>query len=68
MAVAVATLGAFVIAVPARYAQLADPTEAVRTALAEMGLSAGTYAFYNVVLDTLFISACGYYAGRLGNA
>jgi hypothetical protein len=56
MAVAVATLGAFVIAVPARYAQLADPTEAVRTALAEMGLSAGTYAFYNVVLDTLFIS------------
>ena len=56
MAVAVATLGAFVIAVPARYAQLADPTEAVRTALAEIGLSAGTYAFYNVVLDTIFIS------------
>jgi hypothetical protein len=56
MAVAVATLGTFVAAVPARYAQLAHPTEAVRTALEEIGLSAGTYAFYNVALDTLFVS------------
>jgi hypothetical protein len=56
MAVAVAALGAFVAAVPARYAQLAHPTEAVRTALAELGLSASTYAFYNVALDTLFVS------------
>jgi hypothetical protein len=56
MAVAVAALGTFVAAIPARYAQLAHPTEAVRTALAEIGLSAGTYAFYNVALDTLFVS------------
>ena len=56
MAVAVATLGAFGAAVPARYAQLAHPTEAARTALADIGLSAGTYAFYNVALDTLFVS------------
>ena len=56
MAVAVATLGAFVVSVPARYTQLANPTEAVRTALADIGLSAGTYAFYNVALDTLFVS------------
>ena len=56
MAVAVATLGAFVAAVPARYAQLANPTETVRTALADIGLSAGIYALYNVALDTLFVS------------
>ena len=56
MTVAVATLGAFVAAVPARYAQLANPTEAVRAALADIGLAAGTYAFYNVALDTLFVS------------
>jgi hypothetical protein len=56
MAVAVATLGSFVVSVPARYAQLANPTEAVRAALAQIGLPAGVYAFYNVALDTLFVS------------
>jgi hypothetical protein len=56
MAVAVATLGTFVVSIPARYAQLANPTEAVRTALAQIGLPAGAYAFYNVALDTLFVS------------
>jgi hypothetical protein len=56
VAVAVATLGAFGAAVPAHYAQLAHPTEAARTALADIGLSAGAYAFYNVALDTLFVS------------
>jgi hypothetical protein len=56
IAVAVTTLGTFLAAVPARYAQLAHPTEAVRAALADIGLSAGTYAFYNVALDTLFVS------------
>ena len=58
IAVAVATMGTFVAAVPARYAQLAHPTEAARTALAKIGLSAGAYAFYNVGLDTLFVSVC----------
>jgi hypothetical protein len=56
LAVTVAVLGTFIAAVPARYTQLAHPTEAVRTALAEIGLSAGAYAFYNVALDTLFVS------------
>jgi hypothetical protein len=56
MAVTVAVLGTFIAAVPARYTQLAHPTEAVRTALAEIGLSAGAYAIYNVALDTLFVS------------
>jgi hypothetical protein len=56
VAVAVAALGAFVISVSARYAQLAHPTAGVRAALAEMGLSAGGYALYNVTLDTVFVS------------
>ena len=55
-AVAVATLGAFAIAVPTRYAHLAHPTAAVRAALTETGLSAGAYALYNVALDTIFVS------------
>jgi hypothetical protein len=56
MAVAFATLATFIAAVPARYTQLAHPADAVRTALAEIGLSAGAYAFYNVALDALFVS------------
>jgi hypothetical protein len=53
---AVATQGAFVISVPARYAQLAHPNAGARAALAELGLSAGGYALYNVTLDTVFVS------------
>ena len=56
VAIAVAALGTFVISVPARYAQLAHPTAAMRTALAEMGLSANVYALYNVALDTTFVA------------
>src|ERR687894_1818253 len=56
VAVAFVSLGTFVISVPARYAQLANPTAGVRAALAEMGLSAGGYALYNVTLDTVFVS------------
>ncbi len=56
MAVAFVALGSFVISVPARYAQLANPTAGVRAALAEMGLSAGGYALYNVTLDAVFVS------------
>ncbi len=56
VAIAVAALGTFVISVPARYTQLAHPTAAVRTALAEMGLSANVYALYNVALDTIFVT------------
>jgi hypothetical protein len=57
VAVAVAALGTFLISIPTRYAQLAhSPTAAVRTTLAEMGLSAGGYALYNVTLDTVFVS------------
>jgi hypothetical protein len=54
--VAVAALGTFVISVPARYAQLSNPTAKVRTAILEAGLSAGGYALYNVTLDTVFVS------------
>ena len=56
MAVAVVALGQFVISVPARYDQLANPTARVGAALAELGLSTGGYALYNVTLDTVFVS------------
>jgi hypothetical protein len=55
-AVAVTTLGVFALSVPARYAQLSHPTAKVRAALAEVGLPASGYAFYNVALDTVFVS------------
>ena len=55
-AAAVGALGQFVISIPARYSQLAHPTVGVRAALAELGLSAGAYALYNVTLDTIFVS------------
>jgi hypothetical protein len=57
--VAVITLGAFASSVPARYAELALPTKKVSSALAELGLSAGRYALYNVALDTIFVSVFG---------
>jgi len=57
VAVAVTTLvGAFASSVPARYAELANTSENVSDALAELGLSASAYAFYNVALDTIFVS------------
>ena len=56
VAVAFVALGSFIISVPARYAQLANPTAGVRAALAELGLSAGGYALYNVTLDAVFVS------------
>src|SRR5215207_9008322 len=56
VAVAAVALGQFIISVPARYAHLAHSTAGVRAALAEMGLSAGGYALYNVALDAIFVS------------
>jgi hypothetical protein len=57
VAIAVVTLGgAFASSVPARYAELAHPSENVSAALAELGLSASAYALYNVALDTIFVS------------
>jgi hypothetical protein len=56
VAVAIVTLGAYAISVPSRYAELANPTENVSAALAELGLSAGAYALYTVALDTIFVS------------
>jgi hypothetical protein len=56
VAAAVGALGQFVISMPARFSQLANPTVGVRDALAELGLSAGAYALYNVTLDTIFVS------------
>jgi hypothetical protein len=57
VAVAVVALGTFVISIPARYVQLAQPTAEAPAALAQMGLSAGGYALYNVTLDVVFVSA-----------
>jgi hypothetical protein len=54
--VAIVALGTFVISVPARYTQRGHPTAGVRAALAELGLSAGGYALYNVTLDAVFVS------------
>ena len=56
VAVAVVVLGIFMTSVPLRYAELAHPAAAVRVVLAEFGLSPGAYAFYNVALDTIFVS------------
>jgi hypothetical protein len=56
MAVALVSLADFAISVPSRYAELANPSENVSDALAELGLSAGAYALYNVALDTMFVS------------
>ena len=56
VAAAVGALGQFVISIPARYSQLANPTAGVRDTLAELGLSASAYALYNVTLDTIFVS------------
>ncbi len=61
--VAVVALGRFVTSVPARYDQLAHPTAGVRAALAEMGLSAGGYALYNVTLDAVLVSVFAVIAG-----
>ena len=55
MLLAVAELGLFAVALPARYAQLAAPDQAVRAELAVLGLSPGMYAFYQVALDTIFV-------------
>jgi hypothetical protein len=58
VAAAVAALGQFVLSIPARYSQLANPTAGVRAALAELGLSPGGFALYNVALDAAFVSVC----------
>ena len=63
VAVTVATLGMFVAAVPVRYARLAHPTEGVRAALAEVGISPGGYALYTVGLDAIFVSVFAAVAG-----
>jgi hypothetical protein len=58
VAAAVTALGQFVLSIPVRYSQLAHPAPGVRTALAQMGLSPGAYALYNVALDAAFVSVC----------
>jgi hypothetical protein len=63
VAITVATLGAFVAAVPVRYARLAHPTEGVRAALAEVGISPGGYALYTVGIDAIFVSVFAAVAG-----
>jgi hypothetical protein len=60
---AVVALGRFVTSVPTRYEHLAHPTAGARAALAQMGLSAGGYALYNVALDAVFVSIFAVVAG-----
>ena len=54
--VALATLGTFVISLPARYTELSHSTTSARAALTEAGISAGGYALYDVALDAIFVS------------
>ena len=63
IALAAVALGTFAIGVPTRYDQLARPTAGVRAALAEIGLSAGGYALYNVTLDSIFVSVFAVVSG-----
>jgi hypothetical protein len=55
MLLAMAELGLFAVALPARYAQLAAPDQAVRAELTVLGLSPGRYAFSQVAFDTIFV-------------
>jgi signal transduction histidine kinase len=60
VAVAVLALVRFVVAIPFYYTQLSEPTEAVLTGLARLGISAGTYAAFRVALAVLVVFV--YYA------
>jgi hypothetical protein len=54
--VAFATLGGFVISLPARYTELSHPAPSGRAALAEAEISPDGYALYDVALDAIFVS------------
>ncbi len=54
--VALATVGTFVISLPARYAELSHPSTRVRAVLDEAGISPVGYALFDVTLDALFVS------------
>ena len=60
VAIAVLALVRFAVAVPSYYAQLSDPAEAVRTGLAQLEISAGSYAAFRVALAVLVVLV--YYA------
>jgi signal transduction histidine kinase len=60
VAIAVLALVRFAVAVPSYYAQLSDPAEAVRTGLAQLGISSGSYAAFRVALAVLVVLV--YYA------
>jgi signal transduction histidine kinase len=65
VAIAVVALIRFAIAVPSYYTQLSDPTDTVRTGLAQLGISAGSYASFRVALAVLVVLVYYAVAGTL---
>ena len=60
VAIAVLALLRFAVAIPSYYVQLSAPPDAVRTGLAQLGISASSYAAFRVALAILFVLV--YYA------
>ncbi len=60
VAIALLAFVRFAVAVPSYYAQLSDPAGAVRTGLAQLGVSASSYAAFRVALAILVLLV--YYA------
>ena len=58
IAFVVAALSLFIAAVPAHYAQLGDPPEAIQAGLEQLGLSVGFYATYSLALGAFFSLGC----------
>jgi len=65
VAIAVLALVCFAFAVPSYYAQLSDPAEAIRTGLAQLGVSAGAYAVFRVSLAVLIVLVYYVVAGAI---
>jgi len=65
VAIALLSLIRFAVAVPSYYAQLGNPSEAVQTGLAQLGISAGSYAIFRVVLAVLVVLVYYIVAGAI---
>ena len=55
VAIVVLALVRFAVAVPSYYAQLSEPTEVVRTGLAQLGISPDSYATFRISLAVLVV-------------
>jgi signal transduction histidine kinase len=65
VAIAVLALVRFAAAVPSYYAQLSDPAETVRIGLAQLGISAGSYATFRLALAVLVVVVYYVVAGAI---